>query len=125
MIPEMMEGLVDKKVRAFYIFGENHGQYRAGYPHKVEHELESAEFLICQDIFFNETTRICRCGVSGGGLERERGHLYQLRAAGKPGENGQSCLPERPGPIGGSSRSLAKRFGHNWKPASGQETLGQ
>ena len=55
MIPEMMEGLVDKKVRAFYIFGENMANTEPDI-RKVEHELASAEFLICQDIFLNETT---------------------------------------------------------------------
>jgi formate dehydrogenase major subunit len=55
-IPQMMEGLVDKSIRAFYIFGENLANSEPDI-RKVEHELESAEFLVCQDIFPTETTR--------------------------------------------------------------------
>lgn len=56
MIPQMMEGLVSKKIRAFYIFGENLANTEPDIS-KVEHELASAEFVVCQDIFPNETTR--------------------------------------------------------------------
>ena len=56
MIPQMMDGLVDGKVRGFYIFGENMANTEPDI-HKVEHELASAEFLVVQDIFQNETTR--------------------------------------------------------------------
>ncbi len=56
MIPQMMDGLVSKKVRGFYIFGENLANTEPDI-HKVEHELASAEFLVCQDIFPNETTK--------------------------------------------------------------------
>ena len=56
MIPQMMEGLVSKKIRAFYIFGENLANTEPDI-RKVEHELASAEFIVCQDIFQTETTR--------------------------------------------------------------------
>ena len=50
MIPHMMEGLHDGKVRAFYVFGENLANTEPDI-RKVEEELAAAEFLICQDIF--------------------------------------------------------------------------
>ncbi len=56
MIPQMMEGLVDGTVKAFYIFGENLANSEPDIA-KVEHELASAEFVVCQDIFPTETTR--------------------------------------------------------------------
>ena len=56
MIPQMMEGLTTGKVRAFYVFGENLANTEPDI-RKVEHELASAEFLVVQDIFPNETTR--------------------------------------------------------------------
>ncbi len=56
MIPQMMDGLVTGNVKGFYIFGENLANTEPDI-RKVEHELASAEFLVCQDIFENETTR--------------------------------------------------------------------
>ena len=56
MMPQMMEGLANKKIRAFYVFGENLANTEPDI-HKIEHELASAEFLVCQDIFPTETTR--------------------------------------------------------------------
>jgi formate dehydrogenase major subunit len=52
MIPQMMEGLVTGKVKALWIFGENLASTEPDIA-KVEHELSSAEFLICNDIFPN------------------------------------------------------------------------
>lgn len=56
MIPQMLDGLLNGAIKAFYVFGEN---LAASEPdiHHVERCLESAEFLVCQDIFPNETTR--------------------------------------------------------------------
>lgn len=56
MIPQMMEGLDSGTVRGMYIFGENLANTEPDI-RKVEHELASAPFLVCQDIFPTETTR--------------------------------------------------------------------
>jgi formate dehydrogenase major subunit len=56
MIPQMMEALPSRKIRAFYVFGENLANTEPDI-RKVEHELASAEFLVVQDIFPTETTR--------------------------------------------------------------------
>ena len=56
MMPQMMDGLVDGKIKAFYVFGENLANTEPDIRH-VEHCLESAEFMVCQDIFPTETTR--------------------------------------------------------------------
>ena len=47
MIPQMMEGLVDGKVRAFYIFGENLANTEPDI-RKVEHELARPSFWWCR-----------------------------------------------------------------------------
>ena len=68
MIPQMMDGLVDKTVRGFYIFGENLANTEPDI-RKVEHELASAEFLVVQDIFLNETTRFAHVVTASSSLE--------------------------------------------------------
>ena len=83
MIPQMLEGLADGSVKAFYIFGENVANSEPDIAH-VEHCLESAEFIVCQDIFHTETTRFADVilpGESYSGrclsLERGRRDVYQ------------------------------------------------
>jgi formate dehydrogenase major subunit len=56
MIPQMLEALPTRRVRGFYVFGENLANTEPDI-RKVEHELASAEFLVVQDIFPNETSR--------------------------------------------------------------------
>ncbi len=56
MMPQMMDGLVDGKIKFFYVFGENLANTEPDIRH-VEHCLESAEFMVCHDIFPTETTR--------------------------------------------------------------------
>ena len=56
MLPQMLEGLPDGRIRGLYIFGENLANTEPNM-RKVEHELASAEFIVCNDIFQTETTR--------------------------------------------------------------------
>ncbi len=56
MMPQMMDGLVDGKIKFFYVFGENLANTEPDIRH-VEHCLEAAEFMVCHDIFPTETTR--------------------------------------------------------------------
>ncbi len=119
MIPQMMEGLVDKTVRAFYIFGENMANTEPDI-HKVEHELSSAEFLICQDIFLNETTRFADVvfpaaawSENDGTFTNSERRVSRVRTA--------SPAPGEARPNWWIFRELAKRFGHSWKSVSGQE----
>jgi Molybdopterin oxidoreductase len=55
-IPQMTEGLVSRKIRWFYIFGKNLVDSEPDI-RKIEHELSSAVFLVCQAILPTETTR--------------------------------------------------------------------
>lgn len=55
-IHEMLNAAVAGELRAMYIFGEDIAQTDPNTAHVVE-ALEALEFLVCQDIFQNETTR--------------------------------------------------------------------
>jgi formate dehydrogenase major subunit len=55
-IPQMFDAAVDGRLKAMYIFGEDVAQTDPNTAH-VEQAMESLEFLVCQDIFENETTK--------------------------------------------------------------------
>ena len=118
MIPQMMEGLVDKKVRAFYIFGENLANTEPDM-HKVAHELASAEFLVVQDIFENETTRFAHVVLPAAAWSENDGtftnserRVSRVRTA--------SPAPGVAMPNWWIFKEIAKRFGHDWPSDSGQ-----
>ena len=119
MIPQMMDGLVDGKVRAFYIFGENLANTEPDI-HKVEHELASAEFLVVQDIFRNETTRFAHVVLPAAAWSENDGtftnserRVSRVRTA--------SRAPGVARPNWWIFKEIAKRFGHDWPSDSGQE----
>jgi formate dehydrogenase major subunit len=55
-IPEMFDAAVAGELKAMYVFGEDIAQTDPDTAH-VQHALESLEFMVCQEIFENETTR--------------------------------------------------------------------
>jgi formate dehydrogenase major subunit len=119
MIPQMMEGLVDKKVRGFYIFGENLANTEPDIK-KVEHELASAEFLVCQDIFPTETTRFAHVVLPAAAWSENDGtfanserRVSRVRTATSP--------PGEAKPNWWIFKQLAKRFGQNWESDSARE----
>ena len=119
MIPQMMDGLVDKKVRAFWIFGENLANTEPDI-RKVEHELASAEFLICQDIFLNETTKFAHVVLPAAAWSENDGtftnserRVSRVRTASTP--------PGVARPNWWIFRELAKRFGQTWPATSAKE----
>ncbi len=119
MIPDMMAALPTKKVRAFYIFGENLARTDPNITH-VEHELESAEFLVCNDIFHTETTRFADVifpaaawGEDDGTFSSSERRLNRVRK-----------FKEAPGqakPNWWIFKELAKRLGQEWTSNSGPE----
>ena len=54
-VPEMFDAAVAGELKAMYIFGEDVAQTDPDSAH-VARALEALEFLVCQDIFPNETT---------------------------------------------------------------------
>ena len=119
MIPQMMEGLVSRKVRAFYIFGENLANTEPDI-HKVEHELASAEFLVVQDIFPNETTRFAHVifpaaawSENDGTFSNSERRVSRVRTASTP--------PGQAKPNWWIFKQIAKRMGQEWASDSAQE----
>ncbi len=119
MMPDMMAGLVTRKVRAFYVFGENLANTEPNITH-VEHELESAEFMVCNDIFPTETTRFadvilpaaawCEDDGTFTNSERRVNRVRKIKNA-----------PGKAMPNWWVFKEIAKRMGHDWKSASAQE----
>ena len=123
MIPQMMEGLVDGRVRGFYIFGENLANTEPDI-RKVEHELASAEFLVCQDIFPNETTRFAHVILPAAAWSENEGtftnserRVSRVRTASPP--------PGQAKPNWWIFREIAQRMGHYWESDSAQSDMGQ
>ena len=119
MIPRMMDGLVDGSVRGFYIFGENLANTEPDI-RKVEHELSSAEFLVCQDIFENETTRFAHVVLPAAAWSENDGtftnserRVSRVRTASTP--------PGYAQPNWWIFKQIAKRMGHDWKSNSAKE----
>lgn len=119
MIPQMLGGLVTGKIRGFYIFGENLANTEADI-RKVEHELSSAEFLVCQDIFENETTRFAHVvfpaaawSENDGTFTNSERRVSRVRTASPP--------PGYAQPNWWIFKQIAKRMGHNWKSDSAEE----
>ena len=119
MIPQMMHGLTNGKVRAFYIFGENLANTEPDM-HKVAHELASAEFLVCQDIFQTETTRFAHVVLPAAAWSENDGtfanserRVNRVRTASK--------APGMAMPNWWIFKEIAKRFGHEWPSNNGQE----
>jgi len=119
MIPQMMEGLLNGKVRGFYIFGENLANTEPDIK-KVEHELASAEFIVCQDIFQNETTRFAHVilpaaawSENDGTFTNSERRVSRVRTASIP--------PGTARPNWWIFKQLANRMGHKWKSDSARE----
>jgi formate dehydrogenase major subunit len=55
-IPEMFDAAVAGELKAMYVFGEDIAQTDPDTAH-VQHALENLEFMVCQEIFENETTK--------------------------------------------------------------------
>jgi formate dehydrogenase major subunit len=119
MMPTMMEGLTTGKIKAFYVFGENLANTEPDI-HHVEHCLQSAEFLVCQDIFPTETTRFAHVILPAAAWSENDGtytsserRINRVRTASMP--------PGDARPNWWIFKEIAKRMGHEWKSNSAQE----
>ena len=71
-IPQMFDAAVAGDLKAMYIFGEDVAQTDPNTTHVVR-ALESLEFLVCQDIFENETTRYADVILPASSFLEKRG----------------------------------------------------
>jgi len=119
MIPDMMAGLPTKKIRAFYIFGENLANSEPNISH-VEHELASAEFLVCNDIFPTETTRFADVILPAAAWCEDDGTFTSSERR----VNRVRKIKEAPGiakPNWWIFKEIARRLGHDWQSNSSME----
>jgi len=118
-IPDMIEGLHTGRIKAFYIFGENLANTEPDITH-VERCLASAEFLICQDNFQNETTRFAHVVLPAAAWSENDGtftncerRVSRVRTASEP--------PGLAMPNWWIFKEIARRMGHTWVSNSARE----
>lgn len=119
MMPKMLEELPTKKIKALYVFGENLANTEPDIRH-VEHCLESAEFLVCQDIFPTETTRFAHVILPAAAWSENDGtftsserRVNRVRTASAP--------PAQAMPNWWIFKEIARRMGHEWESNSARE----
>jgi predicted molibdopterin-dependent oxidoreductase YjgC len=115
-LDQMMGGLLDQSVRAFFIMGEDPVLSE---PHtaKVLKGFENLDFVVSQDIFLNETSReyadvvlpaTCFAEKSGTFTNTERRVQRVRKAVDPPGEARADLW---------ILHQIALRLGHDWGPA--------
>lgn len=119
MMPSMLDGLLDGKIKAFYVFGENLANTEPDIKH-VEQCLQAAEFLVCQDNFPNETTHFAHVilpaaawGEKDGTYTNSERRVSRLRKVSEPPGTSKQDWD--------IFREIARRMGHEWSSGSAQE----
>jgi len=119
MIPQMMDGLLDGKVRFFYVFGENLVNTEPDIAH-VEKCMDAAEFVVVQDIFLNETTPFADVVLPAAAWSENDGtftnserRVNRVRTA--------SPLPGDARPNWWIFKEIARRLGQEWTSDSARE----
>jgi len=119
MIPDMMEGLLTKKIRALWVFGENLANAEPNITH-AEKCLSSADFLVVQDIFPNETTRFAHVILPSASWCEDEGTFTSLERR----VSMVRTIKSAPGvakPNWWIFKELAAKMGHVWQSNSGRE----
>jgi formate dehydrogenase alpha subunit len=119
MIPEMIEGLANKQIRALYVFGQNIVGTEPNIK-RIEECMEAGEFIVCNDLFETETTKFAHvvlpaaawCEDDGTFTNCER-RINRVRKVKNP--------PGEAKPNWWIFKEIAKRFGHEWTSNSSQE----
>jgi len=119
MMPQMIDGLASGKIKAFYCFGENLANTEPDIRH-IEHCLDSAEFLVCNDLFQTETTRFADVIFPAAGWSENDGtfsnserRVSRVRTASEP--------PGVSKPNWWIFKEIARRMGQEWASNSAQE----
>ena len=119
MMPQMIDGLANGKIKAFYCFGENLANTEPDIRH-IEHCLESAEFLVCNDLFHTETTRFADVifpaaawSENDGTFSNSERRVSRVRTASEP--------PGIAKPNWWIFKEIARRMGQEWASNSAQE----
>lgn len=119
MMPDMLDGLKSKKIKAFYVFGENLANSEPDIRH-VEDCLASAEFMVVQDIFQNETTKFAHVilpaaawSENDGTFTNSERRVSRVRTA--------SAAPGIARPNWWIFKQIAAKLGHHWQSDSARE----
>ena len=112
-IPEMFDAAVEGRLKAMYIFGEDVAQTDPDTAH-VEHALESLDFLVCQDIFENETTKYADVILPASSFLEKTGTFTERRAARAARARRPTTRPGRPRRTSRSSRRCRRRSATTW-----------
>jgi len=119
MIPDMVTGLKSGKVKVLVVFGENLANSEPNI-HHVEECLAAADFLVCHDIFPNETTRFAHVVLPGAAWGEDEGtYTNSERRVSRVRK-----IKDAPGdakPDWWLYKELAKRMGSDWVSGSAQE----
>ena len=108
-----------KKVRGFYIFGENLANTEPDM-NKVAKELAAGEFIVCQDLFLTETTRFAHVVLPAAAWSENNGTFTNSeRRVNRV--RGVKTPPGLAKPNWWIFKQIAKRFGHNWEPSCARE----
>lgn len=119
MIPDMLNNLENKKIRALWIFGENLANAEPNITH-TEHCLDSAEFLVVQDNFLNETTEFADVVLPAASWSEDEGTF----ASAERRVSMVRKVKTAPGiakPNWLIFKDMAKYFGQEWTSNSGRE----
>ena len=119
MIPRMIEGLLDRSIKGFYVFGENLANTEPDIRH-VEHCLASAEFLVCQDIFPTETTRFAHVVLPAAAWSENDGTFTSSERR----VNRVRTVSPAPGhamPNWWIFKEIARRMGQEWESDSARD----
>jgi formate dehydrogenase alpha subunit len=96
-IPDMMDYLIDGRLKCLYIFGEN-SVVSDPNTHHVVHALKSAEFLIVQEIFLTETAQLAHVVFPGACWAEKEGTFTnterKVQRVRKAVEHPEGCLPD-------------------------------
>jgi formate dehydrogenase major subunit len=119
MMPSMLDSLLDGRIKAFYIFGENLANSEPDI-HHTEKCLSSTEFLVCQDNFPTETTRFAHVIFPSAAWSEDDGtftnserRVSRVRKVSEP--------PGAAKPNWWIFKEIAKRMGRDWKSNGAQE----
>jgi formate dehydrogenase major subunit len=119
MSPDALAALPSKKVRGFMIVGENLANSEPNIA-QAEHELSSAEFLVCVDIFPTETTRFAHVILPAAAWSESEGtYTNSERRVSRVRQIKEAPGQARPG--WWIARELARRMGRPWRSNSAQE----
>ena len=114
-VPEMFDAAVAGELKAMYIFGEDVAQTDPDSAH-VARALEALEFLVCQDIFPNETTAHADVILPASSFLEKRARSRTPSAASSSSSR-CSTRRERRGPTWTSSPPCPVRWDTRWGTA--------